>query len=199
MLKTSLLSLFVLIQLAASVYAQSVTLAWDPNSQPNIAGYNIYRSDQSGTFPSPPLIGATPKTTTTFTDSTAQYNSSYYYSVTAVSTTGEQSAYSTVQAIIGPPRTTNPPPGVLRTTNPADLVGYWKLDEGSGMSSSDSSSSGITGILVNGPAWTTGRSGNAVLFDGLDDYIDLGNPIALNFGTRSFTYSLWVQVSQRVG
>lgn len=39
------------------------------------------------------------------------------------------------------------------TTN--GLVGYWKLNDGSGTSAVDSSGGGNTGTLTNGPTWTT--------------------------------------------
>ena len=41
------------------------------------------------------------------------------------------------------------------TDRTGNLVGYWKLEEGSGTSTSDSSGEGNTGTLVNGPAWDT--------------------------------------------
>src|SRR4029453_19442437 len=54
---------------------------------------------------------------------------------------------------------------------PTGLVAYWKFDEGSGTTVSDSSANGNTGTLVNGPLWTAGRVGNALFFDGIDDNI----------------------------
>ncbi len=36
-----------------------------------------------------------------------------------------------------------------------DLVGHWKLDEGSGTTASDSSGNNNNGTLVNGPVWST--------------------------------------------
>lgn len=38
----------------------------------------------------------------------------------------------------------------------ANLVGYWKMDEGSGTSAADSSGNGRTGTLAGGMTWTTG-------------------------------------------
>ena len=55
------------------------------------------------------------------------------------------------------------------------LVGYWKFDEGSGTTASDSSGYGNTGTLSTGasaPGWTTGKVGGALSFDGVDDYVD---------------------------
>jgi len=54
-------------------------------------------------------------------------------------------------------------------------VGEWSFDEGSGLSAYDRSGNGNTGTLTNGPTWTTGKIGKALKFDGVNDYVDLGN------------------------
>src|SRR4030095_10266109 len=69
------------------------------------------------------------------------------------------------------------------------LVAYWKFDEGSGTTVSDSSGNGNTGTLVNGPLWTAGRVGNALFFDGIDDNITVPGFLDLS---SSFTLSAWV-------
>ena len=54
---------------------------------------------------------------------------------------------------------------VGNTTN--GLVGWWKLDDGSGTSAMDSSGNGNTGTLNNSPTWTTsGMNGGALTFNG---------------------------------
>ncbi len=61
----------------------------------------------------------------------------------------------------------------------AALVGHWAFDESNGTAAADSSGYGNNGILVNmKPAtdWVAGKAGNALSFDGVDDYVDLGNP-----------------------
>jgi hypothetical protein len=63
-----------MIQLAGCNHAPSVKLAWDPNPESYVAGYNVYRSEQSGVFTSPPINGATLVMITSFTDSTVQPN-----------------------------------------------------------------------------------------------------------------------------
>ncbi|MBW8042178.1 MAG: hypothetical protein FVQ85_19565 [Planctomycetes bacterium] len=68
------------------------------------------------------------------------------------------------------------------------LVGYWRFDEGSGTTTQDSSGAGNTGTLINGPVWTTGRIGNALSFDGIDDYVDIGNLDAVGTG---ITLTAW--------
>jgi hypothetical protein len=50
-------------------------------------------------------------------------------------------------------------------------VGYWSFNEGSGGTAFDSSGRGLNGTLYNGPTWITGKSGSALSFDGVDDYV----------------------------
>ena len=64
----------------------------------------------------------------------------------------------------------------------------------SGTTATDASGHGITGTLTNGPTFTAGKYGNAVNLDGINDYVDLGNPTALQL-TGSMTLSAWVYVS----
>ena len=70
------------------------------------------------------------------------------------------------------------------------LAGYWKLDDGSGTSATDSSTNGNTGTLTNSPTWTTGQVGGAVNFDGVDDTLTTSKTIP-NAGT----VSLWVNTT----
>jgi glucose/arabinose dehydrogenase/chitodextrinase len=71
------------------------------------------------------------------------------------------------------------------------LAAGYAFDEGSGTSAADASGHGITGTLTNGPGWTTGKFGAAVSLDGGDDYVDLGNPTALQM-TGSMTIGGWI-------
>ena len=77
-----------------------VMMAWDPNTESYLAGYNVYRSSQSGVFTSPPLNGSTLLTVTSFTDSTVQSGQTYYYAVRAVSTSGMESTNSNILQVI---------------------------------------------------------------------------------------------------
>lgn len=52
------------------------------------------------------------------------------------------------------------------------VLGYWKYDEGTGNIAYDSSGNDFNGT-INGAAWINGHSGEALNFDGLDDYIAL--------------------------
>jgi hypothetical protein len=48
----------------------------------------------------------------------------------------------------------------LEIASASGLVGRWGLNEGSGTVAGDSSGSGVTGTLVNGPTWTSGFDTN---------------------------------------
>jgi PKD repeat protein len=79
----------------------------------------------------------------------------------------------------------------------AGLVGYWRLDEGSGTMAGDASGNGGTGSLLNGPAWTVGRPGQALAFDGIDDRVDVPHSTALN--SYPLTVAVWVKTSAVAG
>ena len=79
---------------------------------------------------------------------------------------------------------------------PALLAGGYAagyaFNESSGTTTADTTGHGITGTLVNGATFTTaGKYGNAVALDGVNDYVDLGNPTALQL-TGSMTVSAWI-------
>jgi hypothetical protein len=54
------------------------------------------------------------------------------------------------------------------------LVGYWKLDEGEGFITADSSGHGANGELCETADWAPGYMGNAVELDGAYGYVDCG-------------------------
>jgi len=75
------------------------------------------------------------------------------------------------------------------------LVGDWKLDAVSGTVAADNSGNDNNGTLVNGPTWTAGQVGNALSFDGVDDYVGINDAPAFNFGGSNFTMSAWINIS----
>jgi len=52
---------------------------------------------------------------------------------------------------------------------------------------------GPTWASREGPTWTTGRFGNALDFDGTDDFLDAGNDSSFNFVTSDFAISTWIK------
>ncbi len=81
----------------------------------------------------------------------------------------------------------------LTSVAPAKLVAHWKLDDGSGTVAIDSSGNGFNGTLLGGPTWTTGMEGmgGGLDFDGINDYVDFGNPATWPSGKSSRSLAGW--------
>ncbi|UCG56702.1 MAG: hypothetical protein JSU70_17780 [Phycisphaerales bacterium] len=89
------------------------------------------------------------------------------------------------------------------TVTPVDagtgnLVGHWKLDDGSGIDAADSSGNGNHGTLRDNPEWVAGHDGGALRFDGTDDYLEL--PIGSLIGSlTNSTFATWANFSNAGG
>lgn len=69
---------------------------------------------------------------------------------------------------------------------------WWKLDDAAGTTALDTGPGARDGTLLNGAAWTTaGSIDGALLFDGVNDQVDLGT---LDVGA-AFTISAWINLS----
>jgi Abnormal spindle-like microcephaly-assoc'd, ASPM-SPD-2-Hydin/Protein of unknown function (DUF1573) len=82
-----------------STSANAVKLSWSPSVSPNIAGYNIYRSETSG---GPYSLVSGPISGTTFSDANVVAGKTYYYVLTSVDTSGVESGYSSQAAVTVP-------------------------------------------------------------------------------------------------
>ncbi|MCX6821128.1 MAG: LamG domain-containing protein [Candidatus Aenigmarchaeota archaeon] len=89
-------------------------------------------------------------------------------------------------------------------TNPESLIGYWTMDEGNGSVDYDYSGNRNNGTLTNmnttGNAtsgWnsTDCKSGSCLKFDGVNDYISLGNALDNDLPSTPATISVWVKGS----
>ncbi|MHC4533816.1 MAG: LamG domain-containing protein [Planctomycetota bacterium] len=76
----------------------------------------------------------------------------------------------------------------------AEMVGYWKFDEGSGNVAYDLSDYTNDGAINGGPEWVAGKIGAALDFDGSDDYVDCGNHPSLNINDK-ITVAAWVKTT----
>jgi hypothetical protein len=83
---------------------------------------------------------------------------------------------------------------VLTSAARADLVGWWRLDEGTGSTAYDSSGNGNDGTINGNPRWVAGRVGTALDFDGNGDYVDCGNDPIFDI-TDEITLSIWVNAN----
>jgi len=74
----------------------------------------------------------------------------------------------------------------------ANLVGWWRLDDGSGTTAVDSSDSGNDGTLVGDPQWVDGKVAGSLEMDG-GDYVDVPGVSEIN--PESITLMSWVNFS----
>ncbi|MBS1820821.1 MAG: fibronectin type III domain-containing protein [Acidobacteria bacterium] len=70
----------------------AIDLSWQPVTESNLAGYNVYRRTASGAFE---RLNVTPVLGPAFSDSTVTPGTGYTYRVTAVTTAGNEGAPST--------------------------------------------------------------------------------------------------------
>ena len=108
----------------------------------------------------------------------------YAYSIECNNGVGFSS--DNVQIMVNAPVGT-PPPIV------PSPVAHWRFDESSGTVLSESIN-GINGQLLSGPIWVPGRIGNALRFDGSDDYVNIPyNPLLQT--ADEMTISVWINPS----
>ena len=85
-----------------------VDVTWSPVAWPNLAGYYVYRGNRS----TPPFERLTSlplsPSATQYRDTTAKTGQTYYYTVTAVDTTGAESSYGPIYSVTIPPYQTPP-------------------------------------------------------------------------------------------
>lgn len=82
---------------SADVTSNSVSLNWQANSESDLAGYNVYRSNQSGgTYTK---LNTALVATSAFLDDSVAAATTYYYKVTAVDIDGNESELSSTLSI----------------------------------------------------------------------------------------------------
>ena len=74
--------------------------------------------------------------------------------------------------------------------DPGTVVGIWLFDEGNGKIAEDLSGNGYDGELKEGTKWEDGQFGEAVIFDGKDDYVEIAP--SLDFNPEVFTVTFWM-------
>jgi hypothetical protein len=97
----SVLSLFILILIISIslAYTAQVTLAWDPNTELELAGYKIYYGLLSDQYSSSVDVG----NRTSYTLSNLADGKTYYFAATAYDQYGDESDFSNEVAFNAPP------------------------------------------------------------------------------------------------
>jgi len=79
-----------------------------------------------------------------------------------------------------------------------NLVGWWKLDDASGIIAADSSGIGNNGLVYGGADWIPGKIGGALDFDSEDDYVDLPIGSIIN-SLKDSTFAIWANFASAEG
>ncbi|GGO74843.1 LamG-like jellyroll fold domain-containing protein [Nonomuraea cavernae] len=153
-----------------------IRLTWNASvdDKPGVV-YRIYRATFLTFVPRAAYIIAT-VTTSGYTDSLRSL-APYYYYVDAVDSTGQASPMSR-QAM-----------GAVRPPRPVPAAAYG-MEEGSGNVVHDSSGNLNSGQARN-TAWTAGKHGNALFFNGTSSSVDVPPSYSLQ-AVRAVTFEAWV-------
>ena len=103
--------LLILAALGTAVQAANVTLAWNPNLDPAITGYNLYYGGTSGTYTNQVSVGLATNAVT----SDLLVGVTYYFAATTYNAAGIESLFSGEVSYTVPPQ----PQGVRIRTMPA--------------------------------------------------------------------------------
>ena len=74
-------------------------------------------------------------------------------------------------------------------------IAHYSFDQSSGLTAYDNTTHGLNGTLCGNMTdanWVSGKFGNALDFDGVDDYVNCGNDPSLQL-TGDLTLSLWIK------
>ncbi|MHC4496048.1 MAG: LamG domain-containing protein, partial [Planctomycetota bacterium] len=82
---------------------------------------------------------------------------------------------------------------VLTNAVKADLVAYWRLDEGSGTTAFDSSGNSNDARFEGSPAWVEdGKLGKALKFNGSSDYLAAPDSESLDINGDQLSIAAWI-------
>jgi hypothetical protein len=84
------------------------------------------------------------------------------------------------------------------TVKASDIVLWYKFDETTGSTVADSGSGGNPGTLINGPTFVAGKFGNALQFDGSNDYVEATGYKGVT-GSGPRTMSAWIKTTDDDG
>ncbi len=179
--------------LATAISPTEIQLSWTApvdDGDSSITGYKIEREWPVGAGWGT-LVGDTGTTSTTYSDTDLQPEIQLNYRVSAINGigTGDPSDASATTTLTEPAGTACTPDA------------YWKFDEGSGTTASDSSHAGLTGTLVNTPVYSSDVP-TAIHFsdpyslaftEGTAEKVTFTKPVS-----NTFTVSMWIKPGSQV-
>ncbi|MCP4204013.1 MAG: DUF5060 domain-containing protein [bacterium] len=161
-------------QLTALAGDGQVSLDWLDNTEPDLAGYRVYRSTTSG---GPYTDVSSLIAPSDYVDTTVTNDTTYYYRVIAEDVSAKASPFS----------------NQATATPRSGLAGHWRLNEGSGPVASDET--GASDGTVVGAGWVPGVPGSgetALDFDGSADHVLVANTSALDITGTEITLAAWI-------
>lgn len=120
--RITLIAIVVLIIATAAAAAQ-IQVSWNPNTEPDLAGYKLYVGTASGQYGEPTDVG---NMTETLLEITPQYGGTHYFALTAYDTSGNESAFSDEATCFVPDKTSPDKPKGLVARIVDAVVGFFK-------------------------------------------------------------------------
>jgi len=80
----------------------------------------------------------------------------------------------------------------LTGTARAELIGWWRLDEGAGTMAFDSSGYGNDARFEGSPVWVDGKLGKALRFNGSSDYLAAPDSESLDINGDQLSMAAWI-------
>lgn len=153
--------------------AANLLVSWNASATPGVIGYRVHYGTASGTYTTQLDVGNVLTTTlTTLTVGQTYFLAAVAYDAALSSVYSNEISY------------TVPPEGT------AGLVAAYGFDTGSGATVTDSS--GTNHGTIAGAVWTaSGKFGQALVFDGVDDVVTIPDAAALDL-TTGMTMEAWV-------
>jgi len=161
---------------------ENPVLSWTPGI--GAAFHTVYFGDDYDTVAN--ATDGPPQDLANFSPEPLEFDKTYYWRVDETETqgthTGDVWSFKTQPYI--------------PITDP-NLVGWWKLDEASGVNALDGSGHNNHGKLKGDPQWVIGHDGDALEFTGSGNYVDCGNDESLNIDV--FSVSFWCNIPNTQG
>ena len=153
--------------LTTTIGDKTIRLDWANNVESDFASYTVYRTTTSGSGYSMIASGLT---ASAYTDNTVMNGATYFYAVTAVDTSGGESAQSNEASA---------------TPQPAPLV-HFKLDG----NTLDSSGKGNHAVVTGSPTYVAGQIAQAIDLNGSSEYFRIPSGVVGN--VDNMTIAAWV-------
>jgi hypothetical protein len=167
---------------ATATSSSEISLNWTASTDAGgVTGYQVERCQGSGCS----NFGlVTTVLGTTYNNTGLLASTNYTYRVRAMDAVPNFSDYS------------NSASATTQASLPSQgLVAAYAFSEGLGTTTADTSGNANIGALTNDPTWTTqGEFGNAIAFDGVDDFITVADNATLDLSSGG-TLSVWVRLN----